>query len=203
MPGKAGFAARARRPGQMGVAGLPRKREPTTARRLLLAAFGLLLLGGVWFLTGGAERVWTWYAGPADQGRVPTLGAERRQKPTDSLACSPGICAARLDISLPDYREPPAELIQRLDRIILSDRRLARVDDGSRPDYRRYVARTPVLRFPDTIEARALARGEGSALILYGRSLLGANDWGANHGRLALWAAELDDLRVVPAAVTP
>lgn len=157
---------------------------------------GLLLLGGAWFFAVGSDRVWTRLGGPADQGRIEGLGEARRSQPTDSLACSPGICSARTDLSLPFYRGPPAALMQRLDRIILADRdRLVRVDDRTSPDYRRYVARTPWLRFPDTIEALALAHGQDSALVLYSRSLLGSNDWGANHARLALWAAELDDAR--------
>ncbi|BDA85782.1 hypothetical protein Sa4125_33240 [Aureimonas sp. SA4125] len=169
----------------------------TTSRRIVLALCGLLGLGGVWFLAVGSEQVWTWYAGSADQDGVDNLGTERRRTPTDSLACSPATCSARVDIALPDYREPPAVLMQRLDRIVLADRRnLLRVDDRSRPDYRRYVARTPVLRFPDTIESLAAPRGSGSALVIYGRSLVGENDWGVNHARLALWAAELEDAKV-------
>ncbi|GGD39728.1 DUF1499 domain-containing protein [Aureimonas glaciei] len=168
----------------------------TIARRILFAFAGLLLLAGAWFFAVGSQQVWTWYAGSADQGRVEKLGEERRSQPTDSLACSPATCRARIDIALPVYRGPPAALMQRLDRIILADRdHLVRVDDRTSPDYRRYVARTPLLRFPDTIEALALPRGQDSALVLYSRSLLGSNDWGANHARLALWAAELDDAR--------
>jgi uncharacterized protein (DUF1499 family) len=172
--------------------------------RTLLVFAALLLASGAWFFAVGSEQVWTWYAGSADQGRVENLGKERRTQPNDSLACSPATCSARTDIALPLYRERPADLMQRLDRIILADRNhLVRVDDRTRPDYRRYVARTPFLRFPDTIEALALARGQDSALVLYSRSLLGGNDWGANQDRLAFWVAELDDVRSETDAVPP
>ena len=171
------------------------------AGRIALVLCGLFVLGGLWFFAVGSEQVWTWYGGSADQGRLQDLGADRRRQPTDSLACSPELCSAASDITLPDYRVPPADLMQRLDRIVLADRRhLVRVDDRTRPDYRRYVARTPVLRFPDTIEAFAQPRAEGSSLLIYGRSLLGESDWGVNHARIALWAAELEEARTTPAS---
>lgn len=167
-----------------------------TGRRILVVFGSLFLLSAAWFFGTGSEQVWTWLGGPADQGPAERLGEERRRQPSDSLACSPATCQAGFDIALPVYPGPPAALMQRLDGIVLADRdHLLRVDDRTRPDYRRYVARTPVLRFPDTIEALALPSGEDSALVLYSRSLLGANDLGTNHARLSLWAAELDDAR--------
>ena len=86
--------------------------------------------------------------------------------------------------------------MQRLDRTVLQDPNVTRVDDGSRPTYRRYVARTPVMRFPDTIDAEASeATGsvEATVLRLYSRSLLGKGDLGANKDRLTKWASRLSD----------
>nr|WP_256477787.1 DUF1499 domain-containing protein [Aurantimonas marianensis] len=94
-------------------------------------------------------------------------------------------------MALPLYQDAPAALLDRLDAFVLADRNVTRVDDGARPDYRRYVARTPVLRFPDTVDAEAIAGDGGTQLRLYSRSLLGHSDFGANAARLKVWAGWL------------
>ncbi len=86
----------------------------------------------------------------------------------------------------------PAALLARLDVAVLADRNVTRVDDGGRPDYRRYVARTAILRFPDTIDAEAIPGDGGTRLRLYSRSLLGKSDLGANAERLEGWRAGSD-----------
>lgn len=157
--------------------------------RLLLI---LLLLSGIGLFTVGRERINAWIAGPADQGAVDFSTLQRRTRPTDSLACSPDLCRIRVDLALPAYAEPPAALMQRLDRLVLADTvHLVRVDDGSRPDYRRYVARSAAFRFADTIDAEARVTAAGTGLAIYGRSQIGIGDWGVNRARQQGWAAGL------------
>lgn len=174
-----------------------------TALRLLLILLLLPLAAGVGFIAIGPERVYAWIAGPADQGAVDFTTLQRRTKPTDSLACSPALCRIRVDLALPVYAEPPAVLMQRLDAVVLADSgNLVRVDDGTRPNYRRYVARTAAMRFPDTIDAEAQTLAGGSGLMIYGRSQLGTGDWGVNLARQRGWAAGLSIL-AAPAKGTP
>lgn len=154
----------------------------------------LPLCAGGGFVLIGPARVYTWIAGPADQGAVDFATLQRRSTPTDSLACTPGLCRSRIDLSLPVYAEPPEQLMQRLDAVVLADaRNLTRVDDQSRPAYRRYVARTAAMRFPDTIDAEARPFKGGTGLMLYGRSQLGVGDWGVNRARQEGWIARLGD----------
>ena len=163
-----------------------------TALRLLLILLLLPLAAGVGFLAIGPERVYTWIAGPADQGAVDFATLQRRNWPTDSLACSATLCRIRVDLVLPVYRESPVALMRRLDAVVLADiANLRRVDDGRRPAYRRYVARTAAMRFPDTIDAEAQTIAGGTGLMIYGRSQLGTGDWGVNLGRQRGWAAGL------------
>lgn len=138
----------------------------------------------------GRERLWEDIAGPADQGAVDFSHLIRRHSGNDALACSPGLCDGRAATALPAFGEAPAALLTRLDRAVIGGD-VARVDDGTDPAYRRYVARTPLLRFPDTIDARAVPLGDGAGLMLYSRSLLGRGDLGTNARRLADWAARL------------
>ncbi|HDZ71768.1 MAG TPA: DUF1499 domain-containing protein [Aurantimonas coralicida] len=156
---------------------------------LVAVALPLLVFGGVFL--AGPERVWELFGGPADQGAVDFSTLARRSTPNDALACSPDACDGVTDVELPLYRDPPAALLDRLDAIVLVDSDVARVDDGGRQDYRRYVARTPLLRFPDTIDAEALPGSDGTRLRLYSRSLLGASDFDANGARLENWTAQL------------
>ena len=75
--------------------------------------------------------------------------------------------------------------MQALDDAVRTIGRAERVDDGRDPAYRRYVFRSPVFAFPDTLAARAVTEaGAGTALMLYSRSLLGRGDFGANRARL-------------------
>jgi len=159
--------------------------------RFALILVAILLLGICGFFLAGPERVWELFGGPADQGAVDFSTLARRSTPNDALACSPGACDGEIDAALPLYEDAPAALLDRLDAIVLVDPDVARVDDGGRPDYRRYVARTPLLRFPDTIDAQALSGDDGTRLRLYSRSLVGKSDLGANAERLNAWAGFL------------
>ena len=138
------------------------------------------------------DRLWQRLAGPADQGPVKFASLERRSSPNDALACSPGACAVKVDVDLPFYAPEPDALLRRLDSIALDLRPVERVDGDARPGYRRYVFRTALMRFPDTLDAEAEAIEEGkTALRLYSRSLLGRSDLGKNRKRLETIAARL------------
>lgn len=138
------------------------------------------------------ESLWIRLAGPADQGPVTFATLQRRDRRNDALAASPGAIAGIPDLALPVYAEPPDALLGRLDTMLVGDADVERVDDRSDPFYRRYVARTTLLRFPDTVDVEAIqAPGGGSLLRLYSRSLLGKGDLGANRKRLAAWTEKL------------
>ena len=159
-----------------------------------LAAIVAIAGGGLFLY--GPERLWTELGGPADQGPVQFARLARSPSPNDSLACSPGACAGDglVDVTLPFYEAEPDALLDRLDDLVLAGPDVTRVDDGSRAGYRRYVARTPLMRFPDTIDVEAEeADGsvEATVLRMYSRSLLGESDLGANKARLTAWAARL------------
>lgn len=162
--------------------------------RLTVIAIGALALvlaatvGG--FFLYGPERLWANVAGPADQGPVDFARLSRSPTPNDALACSPGGCpSGDVDLALPVYPSAPADLMGLLDRTIGGDASVERVDDGSQATRRRYVVRTPLMRFPDTVNAEATSIAGGTALRLYSRSLLGRGDFGANLARLRSWAA--------------
>ncbi|MAU98335.1 MAG: hypothetical protein CMP81_21045 [Fulvimarina sp.] len=153
-------------------------------RSLLFGVLGVTAVAAAGFALVGPRRIWKWAGGPADQGPVDFATLTRRAVPNDALACSPGACSQRTDFDLPAFQTPPDVLMRRLDDIAAS-MAAERVDEGLDPLYRRYVFRSRVLGFPDTLNARASSTGDGeTALRLYSRSLLGKGDFGANLRRL-------------------
>lgn len=159
--------------------------------RLFLFLLGAAVVGTGAFFAIGPARIWDRLAGPADLGPVDFATLRRRTVPNDALACSRGACPAPAEIELPLFARPPGELLARLEEQVAREGDGNRVDDGSDPLYRRYVLRTPVLRFPDTLDIRARPGPEGTALLLYSRSALGRGDFGTNRARLERLLAPL------------
>ncbi len=144
----------------------------------------------------GRDRLWQQISGPADQGAVNFQALARRSSPNDSLSCPADLCAdADSDIEALVYDVPVDQLALRFDKAMRGEALLERVDDGD-SNYRRYVQRSPLLHFPDTIDVTFVAVGEGrSMMAIYSRSLIGRRDFGANEKRLWRWMLYLEDVQ--------
>ena len=160
----------------------------------LAAAVGLLLLVAAsvaGFLIAGPERVWSLF-GPADLGPVSFETLQRRSTPNDALACPPDICSAKVDTVLPVYAIGAADLARAFDKAIASEPRLTLVATSEQGASRRYIQRSRLLGFPDTIVVRFIELAGGhSTLALYSRSQLGKGDLGVNRARIERWLAEI------------
>ncbi|MCC7276464.1 MAG: DUF1499 domain-containing protein [Alphaproteobacteria bacterium] len=144
------------------------------------------------FFLVGPERVWA-LAGPADLGDVDFATLARRETPNDALACPPGLCRAPSDLTPPAYAMGARALAALFDRAVAAEPALERVggDDGA--PSRRYVQRSRLLRFPDTVVVRFLDLPDGRAtLALYSRAQLGRSDFGVNLARIRRWLDRLD-----------
>jgi uncharacterized protein (DUF1499 family) len=131
-----------------------------------------------------------------DIERVSWATLTRHPTPNDALACPPDLCPnARPDIEPGSYPAEPSALLARL-------RDIARVEPDTcelscEPDCERvarFLQRTRVMRFPDTIDVEVFAAPRGSTLAIYSRSLLGRRDFGVNRARVARWLAALDEV---------
>lgn len=144
----------------------------------------------------GPEQAWQRLAGPADLGPVDLATLARRPSPNDALLCSNSICPAAIaDLQAGLYLIPAAELAEVLDRELAGETGLQRVDDGSDPLYRRFVQRSALMRFPDTIDVRVVPLAEDqSTLAIYSRAQLGFADFGVNLTRIRRWSAHADRL---------
>ncbi|WP_374447771.1 DUF1499 domain-containing protein [Stella sp.] len=161
--------------------------------RAWTAAAGTAVAAALWF-AGGADLVWRLVAGPPDLGAVAFETLVRRTTANDALACPPGLCAASSDFPPPRLAMPAAELRRAFAAAIAAEPRLERVaaDDAALTD--RWVQRTRLMRFPDTIVARFVDLPDGRAtLALYSRSQLGRDDFGVNRDRIARWLGRLEE----------
>jgi hypothetical protein len=158
-----------------------------TAALVALAAGGMVALRD---RPGGIGWFWG-LLGHADQGSVDFATLERRRWPNDALVCPSWLCEATPDIASPLYALPAEELRSRVITAILRDGNATQVADGAVGRSDRFVVRTPVLRFPDTVDLLVLGMGpDRSTLAIYSRSLLGRGDFGTNLARLRLWLSD-------------
>ena len=143
------------------------------------------------FLVVGPERIWALF-GPADLGAVTFETLKRRSSPNDSLACPQNICTAKSDVTPPTFALSAPELAKVFAKVIVSEPNVEQValDDGGLTQ--RYVQRTKIMRFPDTIVVRFIDLGDGrSTIALYSRSQLGEADFGVNRARIERWLEKL------------
>lgn len=157
-------------------------------RRILVSFVLVAALAGAALLLF-SERIWEIASGPADQGPVEFGSISRPDSPNTFLACASSLCAAP-DLAVEPLAGTPEEAIARLAALIEADG-AERVDDGSDPLGRRYVVRTAILRFPDTVNVMAAPADAGAAIAIYSRSLVGYDDFDVNEERVTRWLGAL------------
>jgi uncharacterized protein (DUF1499 family) len=144
------------------------------------------------FLIAGPERLWTLFGSP-DLGPVAFETLARRTSPNDALACPPGVCQARSDVTSPVYMVNAHDLRLAFGKMISSEPRLVLVDSDEARMTDRYVQRSELMGIPDTVVVRFFDLPEGrSTIALYSRSQLGEGDMGVNLARIERWLRKLE-----------
>ena len=161
-----------------------------TTIRILAACLGLAVAGAAIL---GRDRIWTLVAGPADLGLVDFATLEPPASPNHFLACPKGYCRlAHADMVSPSYEVSAAQLQRTARRAWAAEPRLKHVDGSLATRRDRYIERTAVMRFPDTISVRFIALGaDQSTLAIYSRSQIGYSDLGVNKARVIRWLSLL------------
>ena len=151
-----------------------------------VAAAGIVLLYG-------REETLRLIGGDADLGPVSFDTLQRRWRWNDELICPAEHCTSRSDKVAPIYLVPVLVLRTAFGRVIGQERHIRLVDADDLVPAERYVQRSALMRFPDTIVVRFYALPEGRAtLALYSRSQFGLSDFGANRRRLERWLHRLE-----------
>ncbi len=151
---------------------------------LALAAF---IAAGAYLLIG-PERVWARSFGPADLGDVDFATLVRRGTPNDALACGQGLCTAKADVEAPAFATTADDLFYKIQQAVAGEPRLTLMAKEPERGVLRYVQRSALLRFPDTINVKVVALPDGrSTVLLYSRSQIGRGDLGVNRARIERW----------------
>ena len=159
--------------------------------RLIWFVGAIVLIFGIFQLIG-PERVWAMF-GPADLGAVNFESLQRRTTPNDALACPVNVCQAKADLVSPVFGVSAQDLRLAFARAIATEPRLFRVDSDDANLTERYVQRTRLMRFPDTIVVRFFDLPDRqSTIALYSRSQLGEGDMGVNLARVQRWLSVLE-----------
>lgn len=158
----------------------------------LIIAAGAALGAGAFFAIG-PERVWERF-GPADLGEVDFASLQRRETPNDALACGPEFCAAKADIEAPVFARPAQDMFRVVESAVAGEPDLQKTGGDEAQGTLRYVQRSRLMRYPDTINVKVLALPDGgSTVLLYSRSQLGRGDLGVNRARIERWIRLLKD----------
>jgi uncharacterized protein (DUF1499 family) len=146
------------------------------------------------FFMVGPDRIWSLF-GPPDLGPVAFETLERRTTPNDALACPANFCKARSDLMPPLFVVDLTALRAAMAKLIASEQRISLVETNDTALTERYIQRSTLMQFPDTIVVRYIEQPAGhSTLAIYSRSQLGESDLGVNLARLERWLGKLRQL---------
>lgn len=147
---------------------------------MLVLAAAALTLGA--FLTAWPRFV------PADLGEVDFASLQRRETPNDALACNPPFCAAKVDLAAPVFARPQPEIFRAVQQALAGEPRVEEVAADAGAGTLRYVQRSRLMGYPDTINVKVVPMPDGgSSVLLYSRSKLGHGDMGVNRARVERW----------------
>jgi uncharacterized protein (DUF1499 family) len=132
--------------------------------------------------------------GPPDLGPIDFESFRRSEKPNTALACPPGFCgAAKADFDPGIYPVSDDALRDAFAQMVLAEPRVIpvyRQSQAGLPLQDRYVQRSKLMQFPDTIDVRFIALSNtSSTLAIYSRSQLGRSDFGVNLKRIREWTS--------------
>jgi uncharacterized protein (DUF1499 family) len=163
------------------------------AAALAVGSANLILRGSE---PGGIEDVHAFMFGKPDLGAVDFATLRRRRVPNDALACPPEACPNALPDIVPPVFPVPGERLRRIvTAVATAEPRTELIFSDRWAEQDRYLVRSRLLRFPDTVDVLVIGQGEGrSTLALYSRSQIGFVDFGVNRARIARWLERVGEV---------
>ena len=162
---------------------------------LLTIVVIVVVLGAV-FVLYGREESWEVLFGPPDLGPVEFATLQKTSRPNQALLCPVDVCKAEMpDVIPPIYAVSVDKLRDAFRQIIDQEPHSEQVaaDAGRRTE--RYVIRTNLMRFPDTVRVKFIDLGNNtSTLAIYSQAQIGYSDRGVNKARVQRWLDALDAL---------
>ena len=137
--------------------------------------------------------LWSIVFGTPDLGPVTFATLVRRRSPNDALIAPADLCPKAVPDREPPVFPLPAERLRAVVADVARAERGVTVLEPTTSPQGRYLVRSRVLRFPDTVNVEVVARGETlSTVALYGRSQIGRKDFGVNRRRLERWLERIE-----------
>ena len=129
---------------------------------------------------------------PASTGFVDFADVKRSATGNDALACPPGLCFAKVDVTTAPLAMSAAELAAKIKQLPTLEPRTVIVSENDAAFQYVLVQRSALLNFPDTINiAIQPLDASHAAIAIYSRSRYGKSDLGVNMKRLQRWLALL------------
>lgn len=140
----------------------------------------------------GREGALRQVLGPARREPVDFETLQLKESPNQYLVCPPRFCTAAAHAESPVFDVTVEELRDAWFRVVERQPRANKISSDPENEQYSFVARTPVLLFPDTVTVRFLALDEQrSTLAVYSRSHYGHSDLGVNKSRITDWLEQL------------
>jgi uncharacterized protein (DUF1499 family) len=129
---------------------------------------------------------------PAMTDFVDFAELKRSATDNDALACPPGFCSARVDVTTAPIAMSAAELAAKIKALPALEPRTTMVGENDASFQYALVQRSALFNFPDTINiAIQPLDASHAAIAIYSRSRYGKSDLGVNMQRLQRWLALL------------
>jgi uncharacterized protein (DUF1499 family) len=113
---------------------------------------------------------------------------KRSATSNDALACPPGLCFAKVDLTIAPVATSAAELAGKVKALPTLEPRTVMVGENDAEFRYVLVQRSALFNFPDTINiAIQPLDASHAALAIYSRSRYGKSDLGVNMKRLQRW----------------
>lgn len=157
---------------------------------LYIVAFIFILGIAVLLFFRSPETFWELVIGDPDLGHVdfPTLKKNRR--PNQFLLCPKEVCKNETPDAEPPVFKMTKERLKTSFTQALGTESRSTVDDAG--DGLRFIMRSPIFRFPDTISVEFFDIQGGATLAIYSRAQIGYRDFGANEKRVRRWISTLE-----------
>ncbi len=147
--------------------------------KLILTLFAIVILGFAAYVRFAPSDPESWHTDP--------LSAKKPRTPNAFLML-PGTGK----YPSPEYAVTAAVLARAFDDLALSHPNVSRLAGGPASLFTTYIARTPLMAYPDYISVRAIDLGNGrAALAVFSRARFGYSDRGLNRKRLLGWLKKL------------
>lgn len=157
---------------------------------LYIVAFIFVLGIAVLLFFRSPETFWELAIGDPDLGYVDFSTMKKTSKPNQFLLCPKDICKNETPDAEPPVFKMTKERLKASFIKALGTEGRSTVDDAD--DGLRFIMRSPIFRFPDTINAEFFDVQGGASLAIYSRAQIGYHDFDANEKRVRRWVSTLE-----------